>query len=116
MAAIRYKDVWVVEGARGINAPIKTKRVAGKSWPDYDIDGRKMFVNTHFATEGEAWAKLLAEVRAGQSLDAGRYRSAQTNLARATTDLAESAAHVVDVERAFEEWQSDATTRGEAGR
>ncbi len=53
-------------------------------------------------------AKLLSEVRAGQSLDAGTYRDLQARLARATTELAESAAHVVDVERAFEEWQRSA--------
>ena len=41
-------------------------------YPNNDAEGYKIFENTHFETESEAWKKLLAETEAGVSLAGSR--------------------------------------------
>lgn len=97
-------------GGCEVDAPVMT---TGPGWPGSDAEGRKMFENTHFATEAAAWKNLLANAQAGQRLDASAYRQAQAALERATRELATSAARASDLERAHEEWLR---AKKEAGR
>lgn len=90
-------------GGSEVDAPVMT---TGPGWPGSDAEGRKMFENTHFATEAAAWKNLLANAQAA-------YRQAKAALERATRELATSAARASDLERAHEEWLR---TKKEAGR
>lgn len=71
-----------------------------------DSEGRVMYVNTHFATEAEAWAKVLREVAAWQQLAARDLRDARERADRAEKALVEAAMARVLSERAFEDWQA----------
>ena len=82
--------------------PVKTTG-PDKRWPFSDADGRKMYDNSHFRTEDEAWKRTRDNARAWQSLEASAYRQAQATLAKVVQQLADAAARVVDVERAFME-------------
>jgi hypothetical protein len=70
-----------------------------------DSEGNMMFINTHFATEAEAWTKVIGEARAGQSLAAGELRRCQERAARAEKDLVDAALGRDGAERAFAEWE-----------
>jgi hypothetical protein len=64
-----------------------------------------MFVNTHFATEGEAWTKVLAEARAGVSLSASELRRCREREAHAAKQFVEDTLARDSAERAFAEWE-----------
>jgi hypothetical protein len=70
-----------------------------------DSEGNTMFVNTHFATEAEAWTKILREAKAGQSLAAGELRRCRERAEQATKAVADAALERDSAERAFAEWE-----------
>lgn len=73
-----------------------------------DSEGRTIYVNTHFATEAEAWEKVLAEVRAWQRLAASDVRDCRARAEQAEKRLVEAAMARVLSERAFEDWNAGA--------
>lgn len=98
---VEYEDVWF-RGEHG-ERPTLTKKVKGTQYPATDIEDRRLFVNTHFATEDEAWASALSEASAGVRLSSGDYRNAQRRLEEATKQLAEDTAKFVDLKEADEQ-------------
>lgn len=88
--------------AKGQPRPFEVTCDADKfGYPHYDDTGDKMFDNTHFRTEREAWDCLLKNADAGENLWASSYRAAQAGLDKATKHLAEAAAFAVEVRDAF---------------
>lgn len=69
--------------------------------------GRKVFDNTHFATEREAWERLIAEATAGVRLsgsDVDRLRSAANE---AEHRLVQDALNLNTVLEGFERWERE---------
>lgn len=96
-------------GGEDVDAPVQT---TGPGHPGRDAEGRTMWVNTHFATEAQAWGKIVGNARARQSLASTFYRDAEARLAACTKDLAHEAARRTDIERAFEEWRRAPSPEG----
>lgn len=67
------------------------------TWPAKDGEGHRIFENTHFKTEDEAWDHLEAERNAAISLDTSARRNARAVLDRLTTSLADHAEGLVTV-------------------
>ena len=51
------------------------------TYPNRDADGEAIYINTHFASIGEAWERLQAEVDAGVSLGCCRVNELRRQLA-----------------------------------
>jgi hypothetical protein len=74
-----------------------------------DSDGRTICVNTHFATEAEAWDKVLREAAAGLSLSASEVRECRARLERAEKATVDAALARDSAERAFADWKAGAS-------
>lgn len=67
------------------------KAVEGEPWPGTDADGDTCFVNSHFATEGEAWDAMVRDVSAGVSIAARIVEQVREELRQAETKAATAA-------------------------
>ena len=76
-------------------APVKVECPNGL-YPNNDADGEKIFNNTHFQTEEEAWAQLRGEVLAGVAMAGAQIAQAEFELQK-RKDQAANAAKAYDV-------------------
>ena len=90
----------VYYGGDDVDAPVETKcEVMG--YPNRDVDGRTMFVNSHFATPEEAWGSVIASATAELSLDGKDVMRCRSTLATAEKRLVESGLRLLRVKAAF---------------
>jgi len=73
-------------------------------YPNRDANGEQMFENTHFATEGEAWEKLVEGHRLHQEAMAHYVREARERLAKTEQQLVQAALDREECDRNFFEW------------
>jgi len=66
-------------------------------WPAKDSTGATMYDNTHFATHGEALAKLRREVEAALEMGARERQRLRQALVDVTNELADHAERLVKV-------------------
>lgn len=104
--------VWYASDSTEVPEPVECD-VPG--YPNRDKQGRVMYLNSHFATEAEAWAHLLRSGEAGQSLSAIAYDEAKRKLEKATTQLAEDAARRCRIEDGFAEFKRRSASRAQGG-
>lgn len=95
------EEVWFAGDG---SAPEKTQKVAGAAYPLTDVEGRPLFVNTHFDTEKEAWEYLLKNAEAGMSMAQRDYEQAKRTVETAKTELAEDASRVVQIRDGYEKF------------
>jgi hypothetical protein len=93
--------VWYVNDDIDRPEPVDCQ-VAG--YPNKDEKGRTMYLNSHFASEADAWTHLLRSAQAGQSLSCMAYKEAQDRLTRCTEQLAADAARRTSIEEAFDDF------------
>lgn len=74
------------------------RAIEGGRYPAQDSEGDTCYENTHFVKEGDAWARLSAEVTACVSLAGRDVINAQGALDRAKTLAADAAAAFVRVQ------------------
>lgn len=60
-------------------------------WPARDSDGEKIFDNTHFETENEAWSKLKSEAESYVSMTGNMVKTREEALLKAQIEAAEAA-------------------------
>lgn len=65
--------------------------------PHNDAEGDTIYVNTHFATEAEAWEASEAEAAAHVSLAASGVKHARSALAKAEKEAADAAVHFATI-------------------
>lgn len=94
--------VWYADHLDALRPVEVTCDVPG--YPHRDDAGRKMYENTHFATEREAWDCILDNLKAGVSLSARALKRAEAEVERLRADLAEDAKHHVQAQDNHEEW------------
>lgn len=97
---IVYK--WDFETPRPIPVECETP-----GFPNRDADGDTMYVNTHYATEEEAWGSLVEDRKAGLSLSTRSMRELQRRLKAETEAVAEAAAQFVEVEANYQNWLAE---------
>lgn len=73
---------------------------------DFDADGIKIYVNSHFETESEAWERLECEIFGAVSQAGDHVRQAEANLAIAQAKAGEAA------KRFARFWAGDRRRRG----
>lgn len=72
------------------------------AWPNKDLDGIDIFVNTHFETQDEAWESLLSNARAGVKLAKNRVVTAEKRLEKARKDVVEEVKYMDIIYSNFE--------------
>jgi hypothetical protein len=70
--------------------------------PAYTKDGNKMFSNTHFKTENEAWNSILRSVEAFISLSASSLIRARADLQKAEKYAADAVVEYMTAKRNYE--------------
>ncbi len=75
-------------------------------YPNLDANGATMYENTHFADEAAAWAQVLAECYAGESLDASAVIRVEEELKHRKDRLVRSAIAAVEARENFEKWKA----------
>lgn len=95
---IRYKCKRQMPWVIAVECPVP-------GYPNRDADDEVQYCNSHFDTEREAWANLLENTAAGQSLAVGEYEDAKAHLEAKTKKLAERAAEHSHATEAFEQWE-----------
>lgn len=94
--------VWFVSDSVEIPEPVECE---APGYPNRDVKGRVMYLNSHYATEAEAWDFLLSSGRAGQDLARVEYEEAQQRRARAVEKLAIEAARRSRIEEGYEDFK-----------
>ena len=78
--------------------------VTGEGYPGRDSLNNEMFINSHFKTEDEAWAKLFSESKAGFSIAVMAVEEAERKLAERKEVLVKKAKERYQIETTYEEW------------
>jgi hypothetical protein len=99
-AADDLEDVWLSDEVG--DRPVKTACERGKfGYPNLTVTGQKMYENTAFRTEIEAWECLIRNVDAGQRISVMNVRDAERRLATAKEELVKDALRATEARDAF---------------
>jgi hypothetical protein len=74
-------------------------------YPNYTTTGERMYENTHFMTEQEAWTHIMVSVEAGVCLAGSHIRHVETQLRKAREEAGDAARDYDDAHRKYKEWQ-----------
>lgn len=78
---------------------------ARAEYPHEDPDGFKIYDSTHFASEAEAWERLLREAHAAEYLDNLGLKAAEEETERRRTALLASARVGIALREAHAAWK-----------
>lgn len=83
------------------------------SHPHLDSEGCKIFSNTHFLSEAEAWERVLDEHDAGLSLEARKVKNLRADLEAAEKRTATAAIYATEAREAFRQWERSQPENGD---
>lgn len=95
----------IYRGSDGDTKPVELE-CEQFGWPNYTVDGKQMFDNTHFRTEKEAWVSILESVKAGVLLAGGSVRNAEEELARVRKIAGNRAKEFEEAHNNYNKWQN----------
>jgi hypothetical protein len=103
-AAVRGEEMKIYRGSDEDNAPVEMEcEVFG--FPYRTTTGEKMYVNTHFLTESEAWESIKASARASIKLADDYLIEIKDEMERAKQIAARAVERSTIVKNGFEEWK-----------
>jgi hypothetical protein len=100
--------VWFADDGAEAPEPVECET---PGYPRRDVQGRTMYVNSHFATEAAAWEVLQDRGRASQDCARIDYENAQRQLQRCTEALATAAARRSRIDAAYAEFKREQRAR-----
>lgn len=99
--------ITIYQGTDGMTAPVAHQSDSLDA--PHTSTGKKIHINTFFATEAEAWASIIRSVNAGVKLAANAVTRARDDLARQETHAADMVVEYSSAHKNYERWKEELT-------
>lgn len=95
-------DVWTT--IADVPHPVKVK-CETFGWPNFDENGERMYDNSHWRSEAEAWAYLIRNLNAFVQLSGRRVQECKDRLSDAYREAGDAAALYSAASENYEDWK-----------